>query len=67
MIRDSFDQVDLRFSPIVDVPNHLNLGVMNIDYHGPIGWVEGRIRDGQGTEFCFDQFIGMGEQKYIRM
>lgn len=66
-ITDEQGMVDLRFTPLADVPNQLNLGLVKIDYHGPTGCFSGDIVDSAGNKVRFDDFIGMGEQKYIRL
>ncbi len=66
-IRDDYGMVDLDFMPLADVPNYINLGFACFDYHGPTGKFNGYIVDADGNKVVFDNFIGMGEQKIIRM
>ncbi len=66
-ISDNYEQVDLKFTPLADVPNYLNLGVAETRYHGPTGVFEGTITLPNKEQVIFDGYIGMGEQKYIRM
>jgi hypothetical protein len=40
---------------------------MQTRYHGPSGSFEGYILDPDGNQIRFDGFVGMGEQKYVRM
>ena len=67
VIRDRHDQVDLTFTPLADVPVKITIGVSLVDYHGPTGELAGHILDKDGNKILFNQFIGMGEQKAIRM
>ncbi len=67
LISDRYDQVNLLFAPIANVPVHLNIGIVKVDYHGPTGVFSGYIRDRVGNKVLFDNFFGMGEQKYVRM
>jgi hypothetical protein len=66
-IEDDYGLVELTFTPLADAPNHLNLGIAAFKYHGPTGRFTGHIVDSAGHKVLFDDFIGMGEQKYIRM
>ena len=66
-ITDPYQQVDLTFTPRADVPNYLNLGIAETRYHGPAGTFTGTIKTPDSAAVYFDAFIGMGEQKYIRM
>jgi len=68
IIKDRHNQVDLTFTPLADVPLKIKIGVVSlVDYHGPTGKLSGYIRDQTGEKVLFDEFIGMGEQKAIRM
>jgi len=66
-IKDKYGQVDIQFTPLADVPVKINVGVSLIDYHGPTGQFSGYILDHDNKAISFDHFIGMGEQKSIRM
>lgn len=66
-IKDRRGRVDLRFTPIQDVPVYINLVFAATQYHGPTGRFEGYILDHEDNEISFDGFTGMGEQKIIRM
>ena len=66
-IQDNYGLVQLTFTPLADVPNHINLGIAAFKYHGPTGRFTGHIVNPAGNQVSFDDFIGMGEQKYIRM
>jgi len=61
------ERISLLFTPIVDMPVKINLGVVKVDYHGPTGRFSGHIVDNAGHKISFNQFIGMGEKKYIRL
>jgi len=67
VITDKYQQVDLTFTPIEDVPVKLNVGLAKVDYHGPTGQFSGYILDADGNKITFDHFIGMGEKKYVRL
>jgi len=66
-IKDNHDMVDLKFTPLKDVAVLLNFGVAATRYHGPTGRFKGTIRAACAPPVSFDGFIGMGEEKYIRM
>jgi Domain of unknown function (DUF2804), C-terminal/Domain of unknown function (DUF2804), N-terminal len=66
-IQDNYGRVKLFFTPLKDVPVYLNLLIIASRYHGPIGGFEGYIVNSDGEKISFDGFVGMGEQKYIRM
>ena len=66
-ISDDYGLVNLTFMPLADVPNYINLGIAAFDYHGPTGKFYGHIIDADGNKAVFDDFIGMGERKIIRM
>lgn len=66
-IRDAYGWIDLRFTPLKDVPVHMKLGFAESQYHGPTGSFEGTIDVPRKSRIDFSGFIGMGEQKYIKM
>lgn len=68
VIRDDNGRVNLTFTPLADVPVKVGgLGIKLIDYHGPTGKFSGFILDSDGNTITFDDFIGMGERKLIRL
>ena len=68
LISDQYGTVDLRFTPLADVPVKVKiLGLSLVDYHGPTGELTGHIVGADGARVSFDHFIGMGEQKAVRM
>jgi len=67
VIVDTYGRVNLTFTPLADVPVNINTGVVKINYHGPTGVFSGYILDTENNKIYFDEFIGMGEKKYIRM
>ena len=66
-IHDKNDRVALTFTPLADVPVNINAGLVKVSYSGPTGRFEGYIRDAAGDPICFDDFVGMGEKKHVRM
>jgi hypothetical protein len=68
LINDHYGLVDLRFTPLADVPVKIKIaGLSLVDYHGPTGLLTGYIIGVDGEQVLFDDFIGMGEQKAVRM
>ncbi|MCX7028067.1 MAG: DUF2804 domain-containing protein [Spirochaetes bacterium] len=66
-IQDTEGTVDLVFTPEVSHDIALNLGIAEIDYAGPFGRFEGRLRSPSGELVNVSGLYGMGEDKNVRL
>jgi hypothetical protein len=66
LIKDSYGMVDLSFQPESMQEINMNALVIKVRYRGPFGYLSGFIKDRYGARTGFDNFFGMGEEKYIR-
>ncbi|MDP2790174.1 MAG: DUF2804 domain-containing protein [Rectinemataceae bacterium] len=67
VIQDTEGMVDLVFQPEVPHNITMNLGIAEIDYAGPFGRFEGRLRSASGESIHASLFYGMGEDKNVRL
>ena len=67
VIQDTEGMVDLVFQPDVSHDIKMNLGIAEIDYAGPFGRFEGRLRSPSGESIPASLFYGMGEDKNVRL
>lgn len=67
VIQDTEGMVDLVFHPEVSHDIQLNLGLVDIDYAGPFGRFEGRLRSPSGEAVDASNLYGMGEDKSVRL
>jgi len=66
-IQDTEGMVDLVFTPEVSHDIALNLGLAEIDYAGPFGRFEGKLRSPSGELISASGLYGMGEDKRVRL
>lgn len=66
-VRDAQGRVAVDFTPVVRNEVSVGPGKIFADYHGPFGWVEGVVYDGQGEAVHVDGLFGMGEKKLVRV
>jgi len=66
-IQDTEGMVDLVFHPEVSHDIKVKLGVAEIDYAGPFGRFEGRLRSPSGESIEASRLYGMGEEKRVRL
>jgi len=66
-IQDTEGMVDLVFTPEVSHDIALNLGLAEVDYAGPFGRFEGRLRSPSGELIVASGLYGMGEDKRMRI
>ena len=59
--------VDLVFHPEAAHQIKVKLGLAEIDYEGPFGRFEGRLRAASGELINAAILFGMGEEKNVRM
>lgn len=59
--------VDLIFHPEVSHDIKVKLGIAEIDYAGPFGRFEGRLRTPAGEVVNASIMYGMGEDKSVRL
>ncbi|MBI9091342.1 MAG: DUF2804 domain-containing protein [Desulfobacterium sp.] len=65
-IKDSYGRVDIEFTPEIEGKVDINALLFKTKYRAPYGRFSGFITDDDGNRVSFDQFYGMGEDKYIR-
>jgi hypothetical protein len=66
IIQDTEGMVDLVFTPELANDIRFNLGIVESDYHGPLGSFRGFISNGEGEKIQAELLYGMGEKKYLR-
>ena len=66
-IQDTEGMVDLVFRPEVAHDIQIKLGIAEIDYFGPFGRFEGRLRSPSGDIVDASILYGMGENKNLRL
>jgi hypothetical protein len=66
IIQDTQGMVDLVFVPELANDTHFNLGVIENDYHGPLGSFRGTIGNGEGDKIKAELLYGVGEKEYLR-
>jgi len=66
-IQDTEGMVDLVFHPEVSHDIKMKLGIAEIDYAGPFGRFEGRLRSPAGESIEASGLYGMGEDKNVRL
>ncbi len=66
-IQDTEGMVDLVFQPEVAHDIQIKLGIAEIDYFGPFGRFEGRLRSPSGDVVNASILYGMGENKSVRL
>ena len=66
LIKDRYGMVDLSFQPESMQEINVNALIIKIKYRGPFGYFNGFIRDCYGVRRGFNNYFGMGEQKYVR-
>lgn len=67
VIQDTEGMVDLLFHPEVSHDIQVKLGIAQIDYAGPFGRYEGRLRTPAGEVINASILYGMGEDKSVRL
>jgi hypothetical protein len=67
IIQDTEGMVDLVFHPEVSHDIKVKLGIVEIDYAGPFGRFEGRLRSPTGESIEASRLYGMGEDKNVRL
>lgn len=67
IIQDTEGMVDLIFHPEAAHEIKVRLGIAEIDYAGPFGRFEGRLRAATGEMIDASSLYGMGEDKNVRM
>jgi hypothetical protein len=66
IIQDTEGMVDLIFTPEVSNDVRFNLGVIESDYHGPLGSFRGFVANGEGEKIQAELLYGVGEKEYLR-
>jgi len=66
IIQDTEGMVDLVFTPELTNDLRFNLGIVQSDYSGPLGYFRGFVRNGDGDKILADVFYGVGEKEYLR-
>ena len=66
-IQDTEGMVDLVFQPEVSHDIQIKLGIAEIDYAGPFGRYEGKLRTPSGEVINASILYGMGEDKSVRL
>ena len=66
IIQDTEGRVDLVFTP--ELPNDVrfNLGLVESDYHGPLGSFKGFVSNGEGEKIQAELLYGVGEKEFLR-
>ncbi len=67
VIQDTEGMVDLVFHPEAPHDIRLRLGLADVDYSGPFGRFEGRLRSPSGEKVDASKLYGMGEDKNLRL
>jgi hypothetical protein len=65
-IKDKYGMVNLVFQPVSMQKINIRALVIRVSYYGPFGYFSGYIKDRYGVRTGFDNYFGMGEQKYVR-
>jgi hypothetical protein len=65
-IKDKYGMVNLAFQPVAMQEININALVIKVRYRGPFGYFSGFIKDRYGARTIFDNYFGMGEEKYVR-
>jgi len=66
IIQDTEGRVDLIFTPEVANDVRFNLGIVESDYHGPLGSFKGFLSNGEGEKIQAELLYGIGEKEYLR-
>lgn len=66
-IKDQYGMVDLVFTPVVHNAVDVNLLLFRSKYEGPYGYINGWLKDSDGTRVPIDRMFGMGEDFYLRI
>lgn len=66
LIKDRYGMVDLAFQPVSMQKINMNALVIKIRYRGPFGYFNGFIKNRCGERQRFNNYFGMGEDKYVR-
>jgi hypothetical protein len=66
IVQDTEGMVDLVFVPELANDLRINLGVVESDYHGPLGSFRGFVSNGEGKRIQAEHLYGAGEKEYLR-
>ncbi len=66
IIQDTQGMVDLVFIPELANDLCFNVGIVESDYHGPLGSFRGFISNGEGEKVQAELLYGVGEKEYLR-
>ena len=66
IIQDTQGMVDLVFNPELANDLRFNVGIVESDYHGPLGSFRGFISNGEGEKIQAELLYGVGEKEYLR-
>ena len=66
IIQDTQGMVDLVFIPELANDLRFNVGIVESDYHGPLGSFRGFISNGEGEKIQAELLYGVGEKEYLR-
>jgi hypothetical protein len=66
IIQDTEGMVDLVFAPELRNDARFNIGIVENDYHGPLGSFRGFIKSGEGEKIQAELLYGVGEKGDFR-